>query len=368
MATTFWIGTRKGLFQLSRSTSGQWNIDSSHFLGVQVPMLVSGPAGLFAALQHGHFGSKVQRSNDGGASWTEIGVPTYPPKPDDVPDVIDPMRNKAIPWSLELIWSMEMTSAGKLWCGTLPGGLFSSDDQGDSWDLNWPLWNLPNRSHWFGGGYDVPGIHSVCIDPRDEQQIKVGISCGGVWASDDGGASWQCRADGMRAEYVPPERAFDPDIQDPHRVVQCVGAPDHHWVQHHNGIFKSTDNCQHWEELKCETPSSFGFVVTVHPQDPHTAWFVPAIADSDRFPKDGQFVVTRTRDGGQTFDVLTSGLPQADAYHLVYRHALEVDMTGEVLAMGSTTGGLWISEDAGDSWQLVTQDLPPIFVIRNGTN
>lgn len=366
MADEIWVGTRKGLFQIVRGAGGKWIVGSPKFVGVQVPMVAIADPGkpALAALQHGHFGAKIQRSEDLGQSWNEVSVPTYPPKPDNVPDIIDPMRNQAIPWSLELVWSMEVTQNGQIWCGTLPGGLFHSSNWGDSWELNWPLWNVPNRKHWFGGGYDVPGIHSICIDPRDSARIKVAISCGGVWATEDNGESWQCRARGMRAEYVPPERAEDPDIQDPHRMVQCQGAPDHFWVQHHNGIFRSTDDCQNWQELRCEAPSSFGFAVAVHPTDPQTAWFVPAVADSDRYPKDGKFVVTRTRDGGRSFAVLTKGLPQKDAYHLVYRHAMDVDHSGDTLALGSTTGGLWISEDQGDNWQMVSQDLPPIFVVR----
>src|SRR5581483_6199629 len=125
------------------------------------------------------------------------------------------------------------------------------------------------------------------------------------------------------------------------------------WAQHHNGIFRTTDDCASWTESKDVRPSAFGFAVAVHPRDPETAWFVPAIKDEKRIPADGRVVVTRTRDGGRSFDVLTDGLPQRHAYDLVFRHALDVDDTGETLAFGSTTGSLWVSEDAGDSWRNV---------------
>jgi hypothetical protein len=72
-------------------------------------------------------------------------------------------------------------------------------------------------------------------------------------------------------------------------------------------------------------------------------------------------VVTRTRDGGRTFETLTQGLPQRHAYDLVYRHALDVDETGDWLVCGSTTGSLWVSEDGGDSWLTVSSNLPPIY-------
>lgn len=163
---------------------------------------------------------------------------------------------------------------------------------------------------------------------------------------------------------MPPDQAFDPDIQDPHRLVQCHGQPDHFWVQHHNGIFRSVNNCEDWQEVTTAQPSAFGFGVAVHPHDPQTAWFAPAVKDSDRYPVDGQFVITRTRDGGGTFEVLRQGLPQRHAYHLIYRHSLDINASGDYLAVGSTTGGLWISADQGDSWQTVSQDLPPIYCVR----
>jgi hypothetical protein len=75
-------------------------------------------------------------------------------------------------------------------------------------------------------------------------------------------------------------------------------------------------------------------------------------------------VVNRTRDGGQTFETLTEGLPQEWAYDLVYRHALDVDGAGQRLAFGSTTGNLWISEDQGDAWRHVSAHLPPIYAVR----
>jgi len=101
----------------------------------------------------------------------------------------------------------------------------------------------------------------------------------------------------------------------------------------------------------------------VHPRDPGTAWFVPAIKDEKRIPVDGKLVVARTRDGGASFEVLSRGLPDMPSYDLVYRHGLAIDATGERLAFGSTTGGLWITEDGGDSWSMVPARLPPVLAV-----
>jgi hypothetical protein len=228
------------------------------------------------------------------------------------------------------------------------------------------LWDHPRRKEWVGGGADLPGIHSICVDPRDSRRVWIAVSTGGIWLTEDGGASWTLRGDGMRAEYAPPERTHDPIFQDVHCLTQCPAAPHRMWVQHHNGIFVSSDEAATFAEIADVEPSAFGFAVAVHPHDPDTAWFVPEIKDEKRIPYGGQLVVTRTRDGGKTFDVLRKGLPQSHAYDVVYRHALALDETGERLAFGSTTGGLWVSEDQGDSWECVTHTLPPVYAVRFG--
>jgi hypothetical protein len=168
----------------------------------------------------------------------------------------------------------------------------------------------------------------------------------------------------MRAAYMPPDLQNDPVIQDPHMVVQCASKPDVYWCQHHNGIFRSTDNLDSWQEITTAPVSNFGFAVAVHPKDPDTAWFVPANKDTDRIPVDGKIVVTRTRDGGKTFEELRRGLPQENAFDLIYRHALASDDSGNRLAMGSTTGSLWLSENGGEAWSLLSAHLPPIYAVH----
>jgi photosystem II stability/assembly factor-like uncharacterized protein len=362
-----YAATRKGVFTIEKA-GASWHIGRVSFLGDNASIVLPTRDGwVFTALGHGHFGVKMHRSTDGGRTWTECAAPAYPPKPDNAPEVVDPVSQRPVRWNLELVWSLERggnAGAGVLWAGTIPGGLFRSQDNGDTWDLIRPLWDNPRRARWFGGGAELPGIHSICVDPRDPQRVAVAVSCGGVWLTEDGGETWDTRGKGMRAAYVPPELAFEPDIQDPHQMVQCPGHPDAYWVQHHNGIFRSRDALGSWQEVENARPSSFGFGVAVHPRDPNTAWFVPGVSDMLRVPVDGRLVVSRTQDGGRTFEVLTRGLPQEHAYEIAYRHALDVDAAGNTLAFGTTTGSLYVSEDGGDSWQTVSHHLPPIHAVR----
>ncbi|WP_345785638.1 exo-alpha-sialidase [Pelagicoccus sp. SDUM812003] len=359
------LATRKGLFELEPQTEAAWSVSDTAFLGDPVTLAFhdsrSGHA--YAALNHGHFGVKLHRRLAGQSDWQEIETPAYPPFPEGREPDRCPFRGIEIPWKLEQIWALAPggeDQPGRIWCGSLPGGLFKSDDHGDSWQFVDSLWNVPERAKWAGGGYDFPGIHSIAVDPRDSRRVVVGISCGGIWETSDDGGTWKLIGQGLRAEYMPPELAYDPVAQDPHYLVSCPAQPERIWVQHHNGIFRSDDGGKTFSEIKDAGPSVFGFAVAVHPQDPDTAWFVPAIKDEQRIPVDGKLVVTRTRDGGKHFQTLGNGLPQTHAYDLVYRHALAVDDTGDRLAFGSTTGSLWTSDDQGDTWQLASAHFPPI--------
>jgi photosystem II stability/assembly factor-like uncharacterized protein len=351
------LGTRKGLFVLDEAG----RIRHHAFIGIPVSAVLFDPrdGALYAGLDHGHFGVKLHRSEDGGASWTELPAPAFP---EGTPNLAD----KPAP-SVSLIWILEAAgedAPGTLWAGTIPGGLFRSDDRGATWHLNSALWGHETRPNWFGGGYDDPGIHSILFDPKDSRRLILGISCGGVWHSDDAGESWRLGGDGLVASYMPETRQGDLSIQDPHRLVACPAAPENLWIQHHCGVFRSTDGGANWAKIEGLPASDFGFAVAVHPRDPDTAWFVPAISDQYRVPVDGRVGVTRTTDGGRSFTLATEGLPDVPAYDLVYRHGLAVASDGAHLAMGSTTGGLWISADGGEAWTQNPARFPPVLCVR----
>lgn len=362
MSERLLVSSRKGLFVLHRRQDA-WHIGETAFLGDNVALATVDPrdGSWYAALDLGHFGCKLHRSKDQGRSWTEIAVPAF----SEGDEVVLGDGKPPQPAALRLIWSLEPGGAqqpGRLWAGTIPGGLFRSDDHGESWQLVRALWDSPERKQWFGGGYDQPGIHSICVDPRDPAQLRVAISTGGVWSSSDEGASWAQTAHGMIARYMPEAQQREPNSQDVHRMVQSRDMPDVFWAQHHNGVFRSTAGARDWHEIHVP-PSAFGFAVAVHPRDADTAWFVPAVKDEKRYPVDATLLVARTRDGGRSFDTLRNGLPQDASYDLVYRHALAIDDSGEQLAFGSTTGGVWTTADQGDRWQALPARLPPIHAM-----
>src|SRR6516225_364218 len=238
MAERLYVGTRKGLFELAPQSSrngAAWDIVEAHFLGDPVTALLRDGEALYAALALGHFGAKLWR-RDGGTQWRELPAPAFPPKPMAASD--DPH-----PWSVGTIWALEKGGVpGRLWVGTMPGGLFRSDDGGESWTLNKALWHMPERRQWLGvAGGEQPGINSVLIDPRNPSDIRIGVSSAGLWASTDTGGTWQIINHGMYNEYMPPERREDPIVQDIHLLSRCAARPEIVWCQHHKGVFRSED-------------------------------------------------------------------------------------------------------------------------------
>lgn len=363
MSDRILVSTRKGLFTVLRK-DGAWAIDRADFLGDNVTLTHTDPRDgrTFAALDHGHFGVKVHRSTASG--WEEIAAPVYPPMPEGHQEF--DMWGRPLKWSLVRIWALQSGGAdepGVIWCGTLPGGLFRSTDHGRSWEIVRSLWDDPLRQKWMGGGADLPGIHSICVDPRNSRRVAIAVSTGGIWMTEDSGATWAIRGEGMRADHVPPELTHAPIAQDVHCLVQCAAAPDRMWVQHHNGIFVSSDEGRNFTEIKGVEPSTLAL-----PSSCIRRSLIPPGSSprsrTKRIPRDGRLVVSRTRDGGRTFEVLTRGLPQVHAYDVAYRHALALDASGNRLAFGSTTGGLWVSEDQGDSWREITHTLPPVYAVR----
>ncbi|MCY4465346.1 MAG: glycosyl hydrolase [Chloroflexi bacterium] len=352
------VGTRKGLLILARD-GGEWRIDSAHFEAIPVVYAMHDrrTGTLWASLDHGHWGGKLQRSHDGGASWQEVEAPKYPEGAKCPPDFTTPATTS-------YIWIIEPGGAdepNRLYVGTEPGGLFVSGDGGDSFQLNESLWNDPGNSQWFGGGRDYPGICAIQIDPRDSRRITVGISVGGVYVSEDGGKSWQVRNRGLYADYLP---EHDAEVgQDPHIVLASPSNPDVLWQQNHCGIFRSSDAGRQWQDISDpEGPAGFGFALALDAQDENVAWVAPAVSAEYRVPVERALVICRSEDGGQSWQSLRKGLPQQHCYDLVFRHGL--DAQGDSLAFGTTAGNFYVSDDRGDSWRCLVNNLAVVYSVR----
>jgi len=384
------IGTRKGTFVAEKGAAG-WRPRLAGHAGVGSNFVARDPwtGTLWALLGHGHWGAKLSRSRDGGVTWEDAPQIAYPVDARYIDGTVSgenagsegaQKRPSFKPATLLKLWCIAFGPQGRIYVGTIPGGLFVSADGGETFALNRPLWNHESRggdlfagegtgtTEWFGtpaseSGEFAPGIHSIVVDPRDPDRILVAVSTAGVLETTDGGRSWCGRNAGMRNDYLP-----NPEAQwghDPHAIEICSASPDHVWQQNHSGVFYSADGARHWNLVSCrEQGVHFGFPVAVSPQHGKTAWLVPGRSDDQRMAIDGGLFVARTEDGGATWTQLRRGLPQENAYDVVYRHALAND--GDTLVFASTTGNLYVSEDGGETWQTAANNLPPVYSVRFG--
>jgi len=351
------LGTRKGLI-IYQFKNDQWVYKALHFKGIPVSIawVDERDQTIWACLDHGHWGCKLHCSTDSGASWQEVAPPKYP-EGEEV--------KEGVAAATRYIWAMNhggRDQAERLWLGTEPGGLFVRKHKGEDFQLIPSLWNDPSRKdHWFGGGRDYAGIHSIVVDPRDSNHLYVGISCAGVFESRDGGMSWAARNKGLKADYLP-----DPYAEvghDPHLLLACPSDPDVLWQQNHCGIFRSTDGGQQWTDISEEEgPAKFGFTIAVSEENTETAWVVPAISDEIRIAPQQALCVCRTDDGGKSWTSFRKGLPQEACFDIVYRHALDVN--GEWLCFGTTTGNLFLSADYGATWKGLNHHLPMVYDVH----
>lgn len=383
MSDKILVGTRKGTFRVERLNGG-WKAKLLGHAGAGVNYVTRDPhtGVLWAALGHGHWGAKLSRSVDDGESWEDAPQITYPEGARYLEGMESDGSAAAVPKfkqaTLLKLWYLAFGPSGHVYVGTIPGGLFVSKDGGEHFELNRALWNHESRggdlfvgegtgvTHWYGtpaseGGEFAPGIHSILVDPRDANRILVAVSTAGVLESTDGGKTWQGRNRGMLMDYLPnPEADWG---HDPHYIEICPNQPDHVWQQNHCGVFYSSDGALTWTKVsRPEVGVHFGFPIAVDERDGKTAWVVPGKADSERMTIDGRLFVARTQNGGESWEQLREGLPQESAYDVVYRHALST--SGTRLAFGSTTGNLYLSEDRGESWTTVSNNLPPIYSVR----
>lgn len=394
MSNMILLGTRKGTVIFDRVNS-VWQARPIAHAGISVCFAARDPRDgtLWASLDHGHWGPKLSRSHDNGATWEDVSSLKYPEGARHIAQVLptpdfDPSAPAGQPEykaaSVFKIWTLAFGNAdqpGRIYAGTIPGGLFVSDDGGDSWELNRPLWNHESRggdlfagdatdeNRWGGTpasidyGVFEPGIHSIVVDPRDGKRIWVAVSSAGVIETTDGGLTWHGCNRGMLMDYLPnPAAEWG---HDPHFVAGCGAEPDHLWQQNHCGVFYSLDGAQNWHKVSVpDVGVNFGFPIAVDGRDGRTAWVVPASADSARMTIDGALFVARTSDGGQTWQALRNGLPQTNAYDIVLRHGL--DVAADCLCFGSSTGNVYLSEDRGDTWQSLGNHFPPVYSVRFG--
>ncbi|QWZ09001.1 exo-alpha-sialidase [Nocardioides panacis] len=360
--TVLMIGTRKGLWIANSDGDDRrtWKVEGPDELRSEVHAVALDTANtagreqprLFMASKHWHWGPQVLHSDDLGATW-EKGVDGAIKFPEDTGR------------TLESVWAIAPSPCDPdvVWAGTEPSALFKSTDGGASFTMVRALWDHPHREQW-GAGFGGQAIHTVLPHPTDPQQVTVAMSTGGVYRTFDGGESWAPANQGIRAIFLPEDAQFPEFGQCVHKVARDPQNPDRLYLQNHGGVYRSDDGADAWTSIADGLPSDFGFPVVAHPHRPGTVWVFPLEGADGRFPVEGACSVWRSRDSGDTWEPLRSGLPDA-FFSGVMRDAMCVDDAAETgVYFGSRDGTVFGSDDEGDTWRPVAEHLPDVLCVR----
>jgi len=350
------VGTIKGAFFLSSDRSRErWETSGPHFPGrVVYSVAYDGRAGrqrIWAASTHFAFGTLLHSSDDFGRTWTN---------PESAPVKFPEDTGH----SLKQIWQIAAGSErepDKMYCGVEPAALFESNDAGRSWSLVRGLFDHRHRSQWQPGGGGLC-LHTIVPDPANTKRLHVAISTGGVYRTDDGGASWQARNQGLRADFHP--NRYPEFGQCVHKVARNPARPERLYLQNHGGLFRSDDAGDSWQEISSGVPSDFGFPMVAHPHDPDTAYVFP-LEPEMRCSPEGRLRVYRTRDAGRSWQPLSAGFPEQASYETVLRDAMEADSLEPAgIYFGTRSGKLYGSRDEGESWRLILDGLPAVTSVK----
>jgi hypothetical protein len=347
----------KGAFILRSGASRErWEVGGPYFPGSAVYAMAydarNGRRRIWAGPQSMHWGGLLRSSDDFGHTWTN-------------PEAANVKFPEGTGATLKQIWQIapgREAEVDTLYCGVEPAAVFVSADAGETWRLNEGLWNHAHRARWHPGGGGLC-LHTILLDPEDVDRVRVAISTGGMYVTEDGGSSWRPSNTGVRADFLPEK--YPEFGQCVHKVVQAKDRPERMFLQNHWGLYRSDDRGESWTDIANGVPSDFGFGLAIHPRDPDCAWIVPLESDEFRCTPEGKLRAYRTRDAGASWQPLSNGLPQSGAYETVLRDAVAVDPLDSVgVYFGTRSGKLFGSTDEGDRWSELIDGLPPVISVK----
>ena len=364
------VGTKKGAFVFeSDAKRAAWDVKGPFFAGWEIYHVKGSPVNpdrIYASQSSGWSGQVMQRSDDGGKTWSVVGNKfAY----DGVPGTHQWYDGTPHPWEFKRVWHLEpsLTEAETVFAGVEDAALFKSTDGGTTWE---ELSGLRGE----GKGTDTlapkwqPGaggmcLHTIIIDPTNADRMYIAISAAGAFRTDDGGKNWKPINKGLVSDFMP-----DPTGEVGHCVHHVAihpSRPETLFMQKHWHIMRSDNAGDEWKKVSGNLPTDFGFVIDVHAHEPETIFVAPIKSDAEHFPLDGKLRVYRSKTGGNEWEEMSKGLPDRNCYVNVLRDAMAVDKLDECGVYFGTTGGqVYASADGGESWNAIVHDLPAVLSVE----
>lgn len=337
------VGTVKGGFWFTSQDRRSWTVDAPFFAGWKVTAGLRLADGRYLiGVASDIYGPALQVSED-GVEWTQIkNGPSYPGGGDA---------------KLRQIWTLREHD-GAIYAGVQDAGLFVSGNGGETWEPVSGLNDHPTRSAWVPGAGGLCA-HALLFDDADPDRMWVGISAVGVFRTDDGGATWVPKNEGVRTVL---EDSTHKDIgRCVHGLARHPDNPDVIYRQDHSGMYRTTDGGDHWEKNEDGLPAAFGFPISIDASS--KALFVaPQQSDQFRIPVGNRLQIYRSTDGGDSWHGASNGLPEANTFGTVLRGAMAVDdLDPGGVYFGTTSGGVYATADLGEEWTQLPGSLPRVL-------
>ncbi|THV33434.1 exo-alpha-sialidase [Glycomyces buryatensis] len=369
------IGTRKGLFTATSDNRTDWEVkgpvilDKDGFTAVAEIYSVAADAATGRILigADTFFGPSIWRSGDYARTWSE---PEKAPMafPQDLPyrpldfseaagiDQPESDQNNTV----KRIWQLAFGPGERVWAGVEPTSLWVSDDGGQTFAFNQPLWDHPEHTTWASGA-GGPAVHTIVPDPADPEALTIAISSGGIYQTDDDGQSWTGITKGITADYSP---------EDAPESGQCIhkvtrGTDSTLFVQSHGPAYRSTRPDGGWTNISGDLPTNFGFAMIAHPTLDGNVIAWPCTESMERTPPGRQVGPWRTTDSGETWNAWTDGLPTDPYFGGVLRDGACTDAAADPgWYFGTRCGDIWTATDSGGTWNSIAAHLPDVLCVR----
>ncbi|MEI7577922.1 MAG: glycosyl hydrolase [Armatimonadota bacterium] len=237
--------------------------------------------------------------------------------------------------------------------GATGGGVWKSTDSGVSWSQ---VSDNTFGTASVGALAVAPSNPDIIIAGTGERDIRGNISHGdGVYRSKDGGKSWSHI--GLKECQTISRIVIDP--KDPDKIL--VAAFGHvYGPNRERGVYKTTDGGASWRKVLFESEKAGAVHITLDPNDSNTvlaatweAWRTPYSMNSGGPGSK----LWKSTDGGETWDDISrnEGLPKGTVGKIGFTIS-PVDSKRYYAQIEALDGGLFRSDDAGKTWQLVNSD------------
>ena len=283
-----------------------------------------------------HFEGGLFASADGGQTWSP--------------------RNNG--FQSEHVYTLMVQYRGDktvLFAGTEPVMLYRSDDLGQSWTALPSVAQVRDMDKWIFPRSE-PHIKNIASHPAEPDTIYVCVEQGDLLKTTDGGKTWS-QGDSIDA----PDDKFRRDI---HRVTFRKSNPNEIFLTTGIGLYHTTDGAKTWEHLTDPSfPLGYPDPFFIDPNDENVMYMVGAGGNPNpNWAEEGTAhpLIMKSTDSAWTWVEAMNGIKKPVRGNIEAAAMHNSQEIGMELFAGTACGELYSSRDGASSWQLISNELPPV--------